>query len=332
MNNTILLSICIPTYNRAQYLNQTIQSIVDSNGFGDQVEIIISDNCSTDNTEIVCKKWINKYKNIKYYKQIKPTNIADQNFIDALTLGTGEYLKLNNDTVLFRRETVQYMLNVIKDNVNMKNPLFFYNNYKKHINTYMICDTSDSFLREVSFRTMWIPLFGCWKKDFNKIQQKTRFIDLQLMQVDWTFQIVSQKKAVINFFELYDIFELKNKSGGYNIFKVFSQNYLNILKFFVQKKELSERAYNIEKKKLLFNYLIPRYIMSVLQQKSYNFNNDSKFKYLKDYKRDWYFYVALSLILPYFIIYTFVFLARKISAKNIKLYNFLRRIKVRIGI
>jgi hypothetical protein len=168
---------------------------------------------------------------------------------------------------------------------------------------------------------MWIPLFGCWKKDFNKIQQKTRFIDLQLMQVDWTFQIVSQKKAVINFFELYDIFELKNKSGGYNIFKVFSQNYLNILKFLYKKKSFLNELIILKRKNYYLIINTKVYYVG-FAQKSYNFNNDSKFKYLKDYKRDWYFYVALSLILPYFIIYTFVFLARKISAKNIKLYNF----------
>ncbi|MDD2524542.1 MAG: glycosyltransferase, partial [Endomicrobiaceae bacterium] len=63
MNNP-LLSICIPTYNRADYLNQSIQSIVNSDGFGDKVEIVISDNCSTDNTEITCLQWSEKYTNI----------------------------------------------------------------------------------------------------------------------------------------------------------------------------------------------------------------------------------------------------------------------------
>ncbi|MDD2523840.1 MAG: glycosyltransferase family 2 protein [Endomicrobiaceae bacterium] len=332
MNKTILLSICIPTYNRAEYLNQTIQSIVNSDGFSDEVEIIISDNCSTDNTENICKQWTDKYQNIKYFKQPKPTSIADQNFIDALSFGTGEYLKLNNDTVFFRKKTTQYMLNVIRDNKKIKNPLFFYNNYKKHINISVICNNSDIFLQEVSFRTMWIPLFGCWKEHFNRLSNKDRFINLQLMQVDWTLRIVSNNKTILNFFELYDLFELKNKNGGYNIFKVFSYNYLIILKEFVEKKYISKQTYQLEKKKLLFNYLIPRYILSVFQQKSYKFNNNRKFVYLKDYKYNWYFYIAFLFIIPYFITYGFVFILRKLTANNPKIYNFLRRIKARIGI
>lgn len=47
-----LLSICIPTYNRSTYLRESIESIIHQSEFisGD-VEIVISDNASTDNTE-----------------------------------------------------------------------------------------------------------------------------------------------------------------------------------------------------------------------------------------------------------------------------------------
>lgn len=57
-----LLSICIPTYNRSQYLKETIDSIIGQEEFkSENVEIVISDNCSTDDTEIVCKKYIEQY-------------------------------------------------------------------------------------------------------------------------------------------------------------------------------------------------------------------------------------------------------------------------------
>ena len=51
-----LLSICIPTYNRSGYLEQCLESIVHQERF-DEIEVIISDNCSTDDTEAVCKKY-----------------------------------------------------------------------------------------------------------------------------------------------------------------------------------------------------------------------------------------------------------------------------------
>ena len=47
-----LLSICIPTYNRAQFLPALLESIITQiNGHEDKVEIIVSDNASTDNTK-----------------------------------------------------------------------------------------------------------------------------------------------------------------------------------------------------------------------------------------------------------------------------------------
>ena len=45
-----LLSICIPTYNRSEQLRRALESLVGQEGFS-EVEVVISDNCSTDGTE-----------------------------------------------------------------------------------------------------------------------------------------------------------------------------------------------------------------------------------------------------------------------------------------
>ena len=46
----VRLSICIPTYNRAVELRPLLDTIVAQTGHGLDVEIVISDNASTDNT------------------------------------------------------------------------------------------------------------------------------------------------------------------------------------------------------------------------------------------------------------------------------------------
>lgn len=53
-----LLSICIPTYNRAEYLRRTLDSIVSQEDFDSNCEIVTSDNSYTDNTEGVCRNYI----------------------------------------------------------------------------------------------------------------------------------------------------------------------------------------------------------------------------------------------------------------------------------
>ena len=66
-----LLSICIPTYNSSEYLAETLDSIVsqfiDEDIFS-QVEIIISDNASPDDTTEIVESYQKNYKNILYFR------------------------------------------------------------------------------------------------------------------------------------------------------------------------------------------------------------------------------------------------------------------------
>ena len=55
-----LLSICIPTYNREKYLQDTLESIVSQDIFKNtnDVDIVISDNASTDGTRELVEKYL----------------------------------------------------------------------------------------------------------------------------------------------------------------------------------------------------------------------------------------------------------------------------------
>ena len=63
-------SILTATYNRAKYLPRLYKSMVDNMDDSYEIEWLIMDDGSTDNTEEVCKNFVNK-KNlvVKYYKQ-----------------------------------------------------------------------------------------------------------------------------------------------------------------------------------------------------------------------------------------------------------------------
>lgn len=59
----ILISVIIPSYNRANTVGETIESIVNQNGIGDKydLEIVIGDDCSTDNAREVLLQYKEKY-------------------------------------------------------------------------------------------------------------------------------------------------------------------------------------------------------------------------------------------------------------------------------
>jgi glycosyltransferase involved in cell wall biosynthesis len=98
-----LVSIGIPTYNRAdEYLSQALESAV--NQTYKNIEIIVSDNCSTDNTEQVVKGL--KASNIRYFRQdINVT--SNENFNFCLNQAKGDYFLLLHDDDLIDNDFVE---------------------------------------------------------------------------------------------------------------------------------------------------------------------------------------------------------------------------------
>src|ERR1035438_1370812 len=89
MNELPLVSICIPTYNTGNYIAAAIQSVLDQTYTN--LEIIITDNCSTDNTIEI----INSFHDprISYFRNDHNFGV-EYNWNKSLKLAKGKYLKL----------------------------------------------------------------------------------------------------------------------------------------------------------------------------------------------------------------------------------------------
>ncbi len=89
--NYIKLSICIPTYNRANYLRDCLERCLRDINVDFAFEIVVSDNASTDNTGEVAREFIDRGAPIRYFKGA--TNVGMiPNMNSALRLGRGEYV------------------------------------------------------------------------------------------------------------------------------------------------------------------------------------------------------------------------------------------------
>jgi hypothetical protein len=90
------------------------------------VEIVISDNCSDDDTLGVISKFQEFYpEKIKYCKTAM--DIVDKNFEHVLSLARGEFLKLNNDTLLWRDGSLAEVLRILRM-TRAEQPLLFFLN------------------------------------------------------------------------------------------------------------------------------------------------------------------------------------------------------------
>ena len=302
LKNNFILSICIPTYNRAKYLDKTIFSIINQKRFKDKndVEIVISDNCSTDNTKEVSLKYSSIYpEKIRYFRNLN--NIHAANVEKALSYGNGTYLKLNNDTLSHLDNSLDYLINLISNNIEKKDILFFPNGTIKKLKL-STCSDLNSFVKTVSFQSTWIGAFGIWKEDFDRLENFETIDELWLIN-DVLFNYILYKKTVkLDNAKIFDSISPKYK-GGYNLYKLFITNYLNILEKYTNNYHISKATLFNEKTKLLYKYLIPWTLILWKDSSKYKFSQDAAFSIaFKKYRFHPLFYPGLLYLILRFLI------------------------------
>lgn len=124
--NKYKLSIIIPTYNGGEWIEDTIRSVLcQLSPFRDEVEFIVRDNCSTDNTQSLVEQLNKEYDNLIDYNRRDSTILADINYREAVNLSHGEYFVLIGDDDLLFPNYILTLLGLIKSNPEIS--LFYCN-------------------------------------------------------------------------------------------------------------------------------------------------------------------------------------------------------------
>ena len=111
----MLISISIPQYNRIEYLLKSLACIADQTY--DQIEIVISDDCSTDTTEEQIKALIPNYRYPIIYKRNQQNVGYDRNYRQSIELATGDYcFILGNDDTLAEKGAIDSLVTFLKQN------------------------------------------------------------------------------------------------------------------------------------------------------------------------------------------------------------------------
>lgn len=284
----MLLSICIPTKNRAAILQKSLQSIVSQEFFAarDDIEIVICDNASDDKTGEVSQEFVTHFKGkIRYFRN--PLDIEDANFEQALRHGKGEFLKLANDSLNWLPGSLEKIVRLVEMTLPIKPVLFFLNQSRQTDEAITSFADMDSFLQTVSYHITWIGGFGIWKRQLGRLPDFGRYAGLKLAQVDAVLRMMKDcQTAYVCNLPLFQILPTGPK-GGYNIAEVFGTNYLTILRQFSD--QFSEKTFRTLKKEVLEKHILPFYLSS-----NHGFGEVDLEKNLPDYQEEPYFSTLLT--------------------------------------
>lgn len=89
--NNIKVSVCIVTFNHEKYIRECLESIV-TQKCNFKFEVIVGEDCSTDNTKAIIQEYIDKYPDIVKPLFHKKNVGASDNYFATHNLAIGEYI------------------------------------------------------------------------------------------------------------------------------------------------------------------------------------------------------------------------------------------------
>lgn len=189
IKNNPLVSICIPAYNRSQKLEKAINTLLSSTYRN--LEIIISDNASTDETPRVCAELMALDSRIKYFQQkinFGPVN----NFQFARSKASGKYFMWHCDDDFLDVNYIEKCVNALENDPGLivaSGLGAYYTNRGSldHYGNVIDCKSESPFIRVVRY---------IWGVGENSIfygvysENKVRAIPFpNILGVDWAWMI-----------------------------------------------------------------------------------------------------------------------------------------------
>lgn len=301
MNNPFL-TIAIPTYNRSESLNICLSSLIPQvQGFGNEIEIIVANNASTDDTKLVIDNFRKQLNSIRYLES-ETNRGPDVNISKCFDLAKGRFVWIFSDDDLLKTNALSLIMHLLKGNLDCGvcyvRSEWYDEIYLDAIKPALslnerVYDSNIDFINEVNYWITFLTAVIFNKKALGGSISFKENIGTYLVQLSWTIPAIflSKKNIIVN----EKIIVCKsNNSGGYKIYEVFSINFNKILDRLIKKNIINKLIKDIINKNLIIDFF-PRTIK--LNNKNYD-NNQAfivLFKSFWNYKEFWRFIIPLYI-------------------------------------
>lgn len=254
-----LLSLTIPTFNRGPYLAQLLESLLPQFAALNpaDAELIISDNCSQDDTPAIVASFMERGLRCRYVRN--EVNLgADGNFLQCLHLAQGQYAWLMGDDDLLVPGALQHLLTLLsRKEVDLVYLSSF--SFRGEMAAQQVQPRSDRlgryaeivkdgvyFLEKVNALLGLISVMLVNKNRLLATEHPPleKLMNTNLLQMGWLFPLVRKQMEVLYVWERLVAYRLYN-SGGWGICEVFGVRLHRIAReYFQGQPELSDALMN----------------------------------------------------------------------------------------
>lgn len=248
-----LLTLAIPTYNRAGYLRKLLETLLPQVAASPQVELLISDNASTDETPQVVAEFI--ARGLPCRSNRNATNIeADPNFLLCYEQARGKFVWIFGDDDILLPGSLQFVLSRLErgayDIVYLQ-PFGFVHevnergqqNANPRVFEY---DSAKAWLHNVGLRGDAIMLSAVIvNKDLIEAQPHPDFregYETNLLQMGWVFTALKRmRRGLVIERGLFAVSEQAPRRG-FDMLRVFGLNWASAVKLFLSPDETLMQA------------------------------------------------------------------------------------------
>jgi glycosyltransferase involved in cell wall biosynthesis len=233
-----LLSFAIPTYNRAKYLDQLLGVLLKQLQGESRVELIVSDNASTDNTSEVIEGYRQLGLDIRYLRNESNCG-PDLNFIQCFEQSRGKYVWICGDDDIIIEGGIAKILRLLA----IENYGIVYVSAYGFRGDYLAERTSDQFgrfaevfpdglrfVRRVGIMITFISAIIV-NKDFYSTtahQELSELIGTNLLQLGWVCPVLASSSKMLIIWEKL-VAGKSGNAGDFGICQTFGVNLERVL-------------------------------------------------------------------------------------------------------
>ena len=240
----LILSICMPTYNRLKYIQQALSPIInqidDKNA--DAVEILISNNASSDNTEHYIKEVIKNHPKlqIKYFCQTENIG-AERNIYYVTNQAKGDWLCILSDDDVLLPGAIDKLLTLITNYPNFDafclNMYGFNQDSDPHQSSSPVFNIADDVIlknKDDALALLWVYITFLsvlvFRRDILANLDHSDKIGTFLRHSYIYLDSISKENGIYITKDPF-IATRGNNSGGYDHFKVFVSNFADVMTY-----------------------------------------------------------------------------------------------------